>query len=85
MANQLKKTRTITDKITVKGKLSDQEQNQDKFPIDSATIIIELPFEVTDNNADNITGTIYILYSINIHQMAHQYCILLILILTLCM
>lgn len=46
--------------LSVKGKLSDQEQNQDKFPIDSATIIIELPFEVTDNNADKIVGRKYI-------------------------
>ena len=46
--------------LSVKGKLSDQEQNQDKFPIDSATIIIELPFEVTENNADKIVGRKYV-------------------------
>ena len=50
------------DKVTlsVNGKFSHSEQNQELIPVDNASIKIELPFKVYENNADNDDETSYV-------------------------
>lgn len=46
--------------ISLEGKFSHSEQNQQLIPVDSGTITIELPFKVSENNADEEEGNTYI-------------------------
>lgn len=46
--------------LSIKGKLSGSEQDQSVIPIDSADVVISLPFKVSDNNADEVVNNRYI-------------------------
>lgn len=46
--------------ISLTGKLSGDAQNQSKIPVKEGSIVIELPFKVTKNNADKVDGNRYI-------------------------
>lgn len=46
--------------LSVKGKLSASEQNQEIIPIGNADITISLPFKVEDSNADEVVNNKYI-------------------------
>lgn len=45
--------------ILTTGKFSHSEQNQELIPVDNAIISIEIPFMVSDNNADSIDDNMY--------------------------
>ncbi len=46
--------------LSVKGKISASEQDQEVIPIDSTDVVIALPFKVSDNNADEVINNKYI-------------------------
>lgn len=45
--------------LTVKGKFVGDTQDQTKFPVSNATITINIPFKVLENNADYVDGNEY--------------------------
>lgn len=55
--NYSKKGNKIT--LTAKGEFSKAEQDQTRFPIDTANVSITLPFDVTEHNADIVDGDTY--------------------------
>lgn len=46
--------------ISLKGKFSHSEQNQELIPVDSGKIAIELPYKVTEQNADRVNDNVYL-------------------------